>query len=156
MHGDAGVSVRGQNVAAVTATQEAAGCVHTLMVARVASWLFTLIDVCVCDRERQLKHGEIELLYTLVACCHSCGGRCSSVPGALFCLLSHEKTTGFNQWTDPGSRETDDCDASLGRSDSQGNTCRRLVQSCPCTAARTEKSHKHLHLEEKEAKKCVC
>lgn len=55
VHGDARVSVRCQNVAAVTATQEAADCVHTLMVTHVATWLLTLIDVCVCDRERKIK-----------------------------------------------------------------------------------------------------
>lgn len=53
VHRDAGVSVSCQNVAAVTATQEATHCVHTLMVAHVAARLFTLIDVCVCERERK-------------------------------------------------------------------------------------------------------
>ena len=43
--GDAGVSVRRQNVAAVTAAKEAADCVHTLVVALVAAWVFTLVDV---------------------------------------------------------------------------------------------------------------
>lgn len=51
---DAGASVRGQNVAAVTATHEAADGVHTLMVAHVAAWLFTLIDVCVFQREGKI------------------------------------------------------------------------------------------------------
>lgn len=56
VHRDAGASVRRQNVAAAAATQEAADRVHTLMVAHVAAWLFTLIDVCVCERERKIKH----------------------------------------------------------------------------------------------------
>lgn len=51
---DAGASVRGQNVATDTATHEAADRVHTLMVAHVAAWLFTLIDICMFQRERKI------------------------------------------------------------------------------------------------------
>lgn len=48
---DTGALVRRQDVAAVTATQEAAHCVHTLVVAHAAAGVFTLIHVCmsVCE-----------------------------------------------------------------------------------------------------------
>lgn len=62
---------------------------------------------------------------------------------------SLRKRQGFNRWTDPGSTEIYDCDAFLGRSDSRRNTCRRLVRSCQCTAARREKWRIHLHLGKK-------
>lgn len=49
---DTGALVRRQDVAAVTATQEAAHCVHTLVVAHAAAGVLTLIHVCmsVCER----------------------------------------------------------------------------------------------------------
>lgn len=50
---DAGVLVRRQYVAAATATQEAAHCVHTLVVTRAAAWVLTLINVCVYEREKE-------------------------------------------------------------------------------------------------------
>lgn len=53
VRGDAGVLVRCQDVATATATQEAAHCVHTLMVTHAAVPLLTLIDVCVCERKKE-------------------------------------------------------------------------------------------------------
>lgn len=51
MYRDAGVLVLCQYVAAMTATQEASCCVHTLVVTRVAAWVLTLINVCVYEKK---------------------------------------------------------------------------------------------------------
>lgn len=43
--------------------------------------------------------------------------------------------------TDPSSKEICGCGVFLGRSGSRGNTCRQLVQSYQCTAARRATLH---------------
>lgn len=58
MYGDAGALVRRQNVAAATATQEAAHRVHTLMVTHAAVWVLTLINICVYERAKGKKRGK--------------------------------------------------------------------------------------------------
>lgn len=50
VHGDAGVFVGRQDVAAATTAQEASHCVHTLVVTHVAAWEFTLINICVFEK----------------------------------------------------------------------------------------------------------
>lgn len=53
VYGDTGALVRRQNVASVTATQEAAHCVHTLVVTFATAWVLALVNVCVCERGRE-------------------------------------------------------------------------------------------------------
>ena len=66
MSEDVGALVRGQDVAAVTATLEAADGVHTLMVTHtVAGLLLTLINVCPFTRETHRDQREEKVRETI-------------------------------------------------------------------------------------------